>query len=185
MWPEIYNFFEQFAGVSFNFVEQLSDMSGDAIFIEPYEWESKKNCILDDLQDALEYIDQYAQYLTDDMPSRKDLKKYIATFVLNELVSILNGIKRRLNIEANDITSFDDLEHQLYVVSMLSEMLVNNLLDTLLSENLFNTYIVEDEEDENEFVTVLGLSQNDVPNMSFIVSSIREAYFESLNEDDE
>jgi hypothetical protein len=69
---------------------------------------------------------------------------------------------------------------------MLVEMLSNNNLDTLLSENMFDTYIVEDpEEDDNEFVTVLGLSSNDVPNLSFTVTSIRENYFESINEDEE
>lgn len=186
MWPEIYNFFEQYAGVSYNFVEDLQSLSGDAIFIETYEWQAKKDDILENLQEALDCIEEYGQYLGEDMPSKQDLKKIVATYVLSELVKDLNDIKQKLNIEVNDITSFDDLENQLYVISMLVEMLSNNNLDTLLSENMFDTYIVEDpEEDDNEFVTVLGLSSNDVPNLSFTVTSIRENYFESINEDEE
>ena len=186
MWPEIYNFFEQFAGVSFNFIEDLQALDGNAIFIETYEWQTKKDDILENLQDALDCIEENGQYLGEDMPSKQDLKKIVASYVLSELVKDLNDIKQKLNIEVNDITSFDDLENQLYVISMLVEMLSNNNLDTLLSENMFDTYIVEDpEEDDNEFVTVLGLSSNDVPNLSFTVTSIRENYFESINEDEE
>ncbi len=185
MWPEIYNFFEQFAGVSFNFVEDLQSLAGNAIFIETYEWQTKKDDILENLQDALDCIEENGQYLGEDMPSKQDLKKIVASYVLSELVKDLNSIKQTLNIEVNDIASFDDLENQLYVISMLVEMLANNSLDTLLSENMFNTYITEDEEDDNQFETVLGLSANDVPNLSFTVLSIREDYFESLNEDEE
>lgn len=184
MWPEIYAFFEQFAGVSFNFVEDLEALKGDAIFIETYEWQTRKDDILENLQDALDCIEENSQYLGEDMPSKQDLKKIVASYVLSELVDDLNSIKRTLNIEVNDIASFDDLENQLYVISMLVEMLANNSLDTLLSEDLFNTYITEEEDDENQFETILGLSSNDVPNLSFTVTSIREDYFESLNEDD-
>lgn len=183
MWPEIYNFFEQFAGVSFNFIEDLQALDGNAIFIETYEWQTKKDDILENLQDALDCIEENGQYLGEDMPSKQDLKKIVASYVLSELVKDLNSIKQTLNIEVNDIASFDDLENQLYVISMLVEMLANNSLDTLLAENMFATYITEEEDDDNEFETVLGLSANDVPNLSFTVTSIREDYFESLNED--
>jgi hypothetical protein len=185
MWPEIYNFFEQFAGVSFNFIEDLQALDGNAIFIETYEWQTKKDDILENLQDALDCIEENGQYLGEDMPSKQDLKKIVASYVLSELVKDLNSIKQTLNIEVNDIASFDDLENQLYVISMLVEMLANNSLDTLLAENLFATYITEEEDEDNEFETVLGLSANDVPNLSFTVTSIREDYFESLNEDEE
>lgn len=185
MWPEIYNFFEQFAGVSYNFVEDLQELDGNAIFIETYAWQAKKDDILENLQDALDCIEENAQYLGEDMPSKQDLKKIVASYVLGELVRDLNSIKQTLHIEVNDICSFDDLENQLYVISMLVEMLANNNLDTLLSENMFDTYIKEEEDDDNEFVTVLGLSSNDVPNLSFTVTSIREDYFDSLNNEDE
>ena len=185
MWPEIYNFFEQYAGVSYNFVEDLQELDGDAIFIETYAWQVKKDDILENLQNALDCIEEYGQYLGEDMPSKDDLKKIVASYVLSALVEDLNNIKRKLHIDVNDISSFDELENQLYVISMLVEMLANNNLDTLLSDNLFNTYIVEDpEEDDNEFVTVLGLAPNDVPNLSFTVTSIREEYYESLKEDE-
>jgi hypothetical protein len=62
---------------------------------------------------------------------------------------------------------------------------VTHSLDEILAEDLFNTYIVEEEDDDNEFVTLLGLHENDVPNLSFTVTSLREDYFASLDEDEE
>lgn len=185
MWPEIYNFFEQYAGVSYNFVEDLQKLNDNLIFIEPYEWQSDKDNILENLQDALDCIEEYGQFLGEDMPNKSDLKKIVASYVLSELMKNLNSIKKTLNIEEGDISTFDELENQLFVVGMLVEMLVNNSLDTLLAENLFDTYLTEEEDDDNPFVDVLGLHKNDVPNLSFTVTSIREDYFESLNEDEE
>ena len=80
MWPEIYNFFEQYAGVSYNFVEDLQSLSGDAIFIETYDWQAKKDDILENLQEALDCIEEYGQYLGEDMPSKQDLKKIVDNY---------------------------------------------------------------------------------------------------------
>lgn len=185
MWPEIYNFFEQYAGVSYNFVEDINDISGDFAFIEPYAWQSGINNILENLQDALDCINEYGQYLGEDMPSKDDLKKIVASYVLGALIKNLNDIKRTLNIDPVDINNYEDLEKQLYLVGKLVELLVTHPLDEILAEDLFNTYIVEEEDDDNEFVTLLGLHENDVPNLSFTVTSLREDYFASLDEDEE
>ena len=183
MLPEYYAFFEQYDGVSYDFNEDLQTLK-DVTFIEPYRWNELKDNILENLQDALDCITKNARYLGEDMPSEKDFKKDVATFVLAHLVDNLNYIKQNLSIEKTDISSFEELENQLYVVGELIMMLTTNSLDDLLKDDLFNTYLIEDEDDDNPFVTVLGLHERDVPNLFMTVQSIREDYFASLEDDE-
>ena len=164
MLPEYYAFFEQYDGVSYDFNEDLQTLK-DVTFIEPYRWNELKDNILENLQDALDCITKNAKYLGEDMPSEKDFKKDVATFVLAHLVDNLNYIKQNLSIEKTDI-------------------LTTNSLDDLLKDDLFNTYLIEDEDDDNPFVTVLGLHEKDVPNLFMTVQSIREDYFASLEDDE-
>lgn len=184
MWPDIYNFFEQFCGVSYDFTEDISNIKGDIAFVEPYSWQTGVNRILDDVQEALDKIDEFKDFLTDEMPTPDEMKRTIAVYVLGEMVGILNSLKQSLHIDKTDIDSFDSLEQQYFVIGKLIEMLSTHSLDELLSENLFDTYIVEDEEDENLFVSLFGLHSNDVPNMSMTVDMIKEEYYESLEEDE-
>ena len=48
---------------------------------------------------------------------------------------------------------------------------------------MFNEY--ENDDDGGGLHDVLGISEGDIPNMSIIVTSIREDYFASLDEDGE
>lgn len=182
--PMLHNFFERFDGVSYSIDEDLHNIYGNKIFIEPYEWQVGINTCLEVLDSALKCIDKNAQYLTEDMPDKKSFEKIVSNYVLAGIMSNLNAVKNTLNINATEITNFESLEKQLYLVGKLVEMLVENDLETLLADDVFNTYITEEGED-NEFVTVLGLDEKDVPNLSFVVSSIREEYFESLDDEDE
>lgn len=183
MWQEIFNFLERYSGVSYDFSEDFSKISGNVLFIEPYQWKVTVNSILKQLEEALDCVEEYGDNLSDEMPSKKDLKKIIASYVLGELIKNINHIKRILNIDDIDISDFDDLQHQIELLFDLVDILVNNSLDEILKNNMFEEY--EDDDDGGGFVEVLGLHKNDMPNLSFTVLSIREDYFESLNEDDE
>ena len=185
MLPELYAFLEKFAGVSFDFDDLFGTMSGYTAFIEPFVWQTCVNEILDGLDEALSIIEQFGDDLNDDMPDKDDAKKLIATEVISGLINNLNSLKKILNIERVDISGYDDLEQHIYAVGSLIKMLVDNSLDDILREKLFSEYLTDDEEDDNPFETVLGLHEQDMPTMSFIVSSIREDYFASLDEDEE
>ena len=185
MLPELYAFFEKFAGVSFNFDEDFKTMGGYTIFIEPYLWQTCVNNILEDLDDILYIIDKFGDDLNDDMPTKGEAKKLIATDIIRNLIINVNDIKKILNIERTDISGYDELEQHLYTIGNLVKMLVENSLDDLLGKKLFEEYLTDDEEDDNPFETVLGLHKNDIPSMSFIATSIREDYFASLEEDEE
>ena len=184
MWTEIYAFFEQHTGVTYDFTSDVQSISGDKIFIDPYAWQTSINNILDNLQDALDCIEEYGDSVPDTMPSKSEFKKLIAGYLLGGIVENLNYIKRILNVDPTDISSYEVLEEHLYAVGKLVEMLVNNSLSEINEKNLFNTYITDDEEDDNAFVSLLGLHEKDVFNMSETVSSIREEYFSALDEEE-
>lgn len=183
MWNEIHNFFEQFAGVSYDFSDDLRDISGDTIFIDPIRWRNTVVSIIDNLQDALTCIDDYGEYLGDDMPSKKGLKKIVASYVLTGLTDLLNSIKGKLNIEKTDISNFDSLEQQLIIISEMIDMFVNISLDEIISKNLFENNFVEDDDDDNPLELFFGLHSNDVTNLSFTITSIRDDYFALMDEE--
>lgn len=182
MWQDIYNFLERYSGVSYDFSEELESISGYVAFIEPYQWHVGIMNILDELEDAIDIIDEFGDNLHEEMPNKKDLKKLLASYVLGKLVDNINYIKRNLNIDTTDICTYDDLENQIGVLGDLIDMLVSNSLDDILKHDLFTKY--EEDEDGGGLVDVLGIHKNDMPSLSFIVTSIRENYFESLEDDE-
>lgn len=185
MWSDIYNFFEQFAGVSYDFSSDIREISGDTIFIDPVRWRNTVASIINNLQDALDIIEEYSEYLGEDMPSKRNLKKIVASYVLGELTSLLNSIKGKLNIEKTDISTFDNLEQQLITISEMIEMFVNTPLDEIVSKNLFvNSFVEDEDEEDNPLEILFGLYPNDVTNLSFTISSIRDDYFTQLDEDE-
>lgn len=184
MTPEIYAFFEQYAGVSFDFTEDINRIGGDVAFVEPYEWYATIMNIEQNLQIALDVVDEHWIWLTEDMPTKADIKKIVASYVLNGLWMNLNHLKQSLGIERTDINSYDDLEINIHTVGKLIEMLSLNSLDEVLSKKLFDTYLTEDEDDDNPFVSVLGLDERDVPELWMTVSNIKEDYWAMHDEDE-
>lgn len=184
MIPEIYEFFEKYAGVSFDFTEDINNISGDIAFVEPYSWHSGIENIEQNLQIALDCIEENWVYNNDTMPTKNDLKKEIAKYVLMGLKANLDHIKKSIGIDMRDIDSYEDLETQLYTVGKLIEMVSLNSLDAVLSQKMFDTYLTEDDDDDNPFVSILGLHEQDIPNIWMTVSNIKEAYWEMQDEEE-
>ena len=113
------------------------------------------------------------------MPSKSDLKKIVAQYVLGSLVKNLNEIKEALHIDNTDLSNLEDYETQVELMRSLLAMLAENSLDEILSRDLFESEGRDDEEDDNQFIEVFGLHKDDVPNLSMTVQSIRQDYFES------
>lgn len=184
MWQEIYNFLERFSGVSYDFNEDLMYISGYKAFIEPYEWHSGITNILDNLEEAIDIIDQFGDELYEDLPNKKALKKLLASYVLSNLIANVNNIKRILNLDdSENICCFDDLERQIDIISELIGLLVENTIDDVLKHDLFKKH--EEDEDNDSFADILGINEKDMVNLSFTVTSIRDDYFESLEENDD
>jgi len=182
MWPEIYNFLEQFSGVEYDFGDDLKSISGYTAFIEPYQWKSGIDNIMEDLEEALDCVEDYAEFITDDLPRKKDLKKIITMSVLSAIISNLNNVKRNLNIENVEISNVDDLMFQIQTISDLINMLIEKTIDDIIQHDEFDKY---DEENDGAFTDLLGIHKNDMTNMSFTVNSIRQDYFETLDEENE
>lgn len=185
MWPQIYEFFTRYTGVSYDFTSDLQEIQDPLAYISPRIWAMKVNMIMTNLESAMDCIDEFGDNLTDDMPNKSDLKKIVAQYVLRALIYNLNEIKRVLHIDNIDISSFEDFETQVELMKELLVMLAENSLDDILAKDLFETESREDEEDDNQFTEVFGLQKNDVPNLSMTVQSIRQDYFESLDDDNE
>lgn len=185
MWEQIYNFFDRYAGVSYDFAGDIQAITGVIPYISPRIWAMKIDLIIKNLNDALDCVDEFGDNLGDEMPSKSNLKKIIGQYVLRALLKNLNDVKQTLNIENTDISSFEDYESQVELMKELLLMLAENSLDDILSQNLFETVSRDEEDDDNQFVEVFGLHKNDVPNMSMTVQSIRTDYFESLDDEAE
>lgn len=184
MWSEIYNFFEQFSGVSYDFSNDLKEISGDVIFIDPIRWRNTVISIINNLQDALDCIEEYGAYLGEDMPSKRNLKKIVASYILGSLTILLNSIKTKLNIERSDISNFDNLERQLITISEMIEMFINTSIDEIVAKNLFVNNFVEDDDEDNPLEILFGLYPDDATNLSFTITAIRDDYFAQLDEDE-
>ena len=69
MWEQIYDFFNRYAGVSYDFSSDIQAITGVVPYISPRIWSVKIDLIMKNLEDALTCIDDYGDNLTDDLPS--------------------------------------------------------------------------------------------------------------------
>ena len=129
MFAEIYTFFEEYSGVSYDFTSGLQEISGDKIFIAPYDWQTGINTLLEDLNNALDCIEENADKIPDNLPGKPEFKKLVASYLLGGIIENLNYIKKILYIDPVDISSYEELEEHLYAVGKLVDMLVNNSLE--------------------------------------------------------
>lgn len=179
MWAdEIYIWLESYAGVAFDFSEDFDTIKGDTIFIEPYLWIITINEILEHLGEAVDCIEKYGDDLPDDMPRKKDLKKFVTMSILSSILTNLNSIKKKLNIEEIDINNFDTLVRHVETMHDLVAMLTENPIEDVLKNRMFEKH---EEENDDSFYELFEISKNDIPNMSFTVNSIRDAYLENLD----
>ena len=136
MWPQIYEFFTRYTGVSYDFTSDLQEIQDPLAYISPRIWAMKVNMIMTNLESALDCIDEFGDNLTDDMPSKSDLKKIVAQYVLRALIYNLNEIKRVLHIDNTDISSFEDFETQVELMKELLVMLVENRLNQRMTKKM-------------------------------------------------
>lgn len=177
-WEAIFNWLEQKSGVSYDLSEDISAISGDTAFTEPFFWQIKISFILEDMESAIETVEEYRSELTEDLPPREKLQKGIENEYVRKLTENINNVKRQLGMS---ITPINDAEDVLTNVGGLFEIISTMKalpIDSLQTREWFDKF---DEENDNILTDVLQLHKNDLVDIHQTVETI----VESLNGDDE
>lgn len=180
MWEEIYLWLEQYSGVSYDFQGDVSKISDNSIFIEPYEWVVNVNDMIEKLSDVWDIIDEYGDDLPDEFPNKISLKKFITENVTGWISGVINKVKRQLRIDQMDINDYDDLINQSTTLSEFVQMIIEYPINEILEKNMFETF---NEEHNNIMTETFNISRNDISSMHIDISSIRESYFDSLDDE--
>lgn len=177
-WEAIFNWLEQKSGVSYDLNEDISAISGDTAFTEPFLWQIKISFILEDMESAIETVEEYRSELTEDLPPKEKLQKGIENEYVRKLTENINNVKRQLGMS---ITPINDAEDVLTNVGGLFELISTMKalpIDSLQTREWFDKF---DEENENILTDVLELHKNDLVDIHQTVETI----VESLNNDDD
>jgi hypothetical protein len=177
-WIAIFDWLEQKSGVSYDLNEDISAISGDTAFTEPFFWQIKISFILEDMESAIETVEEYRSELTEDLPPREKLQKGIENEYVRKLTENINNVKRQLGMS---ITPINDAEDVLTNVGGLFELISTMKalpIDSLQTREWFDKF---DEENDNILTDVLELHKNDLVDIHQTVETI----VESLNNDDE
>lgn len=182
VWQEIYGWLEQHSGVSYDFNEDISKISGSVAFIEPYDWFVAIDNIFDGLDDAMDVIDDYSRMLPDNFPSKTELKKFISGHVIGRVLEIVNYVKQMMSIEQTEINKYSELMEHVRAMSDLIIMISDYSMEDIIKDDMFEKY---DEDNDNVLTDKLNIHKNDMPNIHSVVTTIRDDYFTEDDEDEE
>ena len=178
-WEAVYSWLEQHSGVSYDLNDDINQIKGDVAFTETFTWATKISLILDELDDALDVIDENHRELTEDLPGRDDFKRMLVTDTIMKILNEVNGIKRQLGITPTKIKTVNELLQHVNALRDLINMLKINPIEDIIKDKLFEKY--EDENDD-AFSELLDLHKNDMTNLWETVRSVVD-YIE--DDDDE
>lgn len=177
-WEKVFSWLEQKTGVSYDLNEDISSIGGDIAFSQPFFWQMKISFILDDMNAAIEAVEDFHDELTEDLPSRSKLQKEIENEYIRKLAENVNNVKRQLGMS---ITQLNDGEDILVNVGGLFELISTMKvfpIDSLQTREWFDNY---DEATDNVLTDTLGLHKNDLVDIHQTIETI----IESLTDDDE
>lgn len=182
MLDEVYTWLESYGGVSYDFDESIQEIDGNRAFISPFDWRVSIDLILDQLDDAIDLVDEYWRNLPATLPPRKKLKRILAETTLFNLVKNVQSVCNQLNIDPPEISTVDQLRVVVVTLCELIDLLANHELNDIIENNLFEEH---EEENDNSFEEILDIHQQDITQLAFNVNAIRQAYYEGLDEDEE
>lgn len=182
MLDEVYTWLEEYAGTSYDFTESMQEINGNRAFITPFDWRIGIETVLNQLDEAIDTVDEFWPMIPPTLPERTELKRLISQTTLGEIVKNINSVCSQLNIDAPEIKTIDKLKDVVITLWELIDMLVNHDLQEILKSELFEKH---EEENDDSFTNLLNIRKQDMTQLSYNVSSIRQAYFESLDDEDE
>ena len=177
-WEAIFNWLEQKSGVSYDLNDDLSAIGGDTAFLEPFFWQMKIAFILEDMDAAIETVEENHNELTEDLPPREKLQKGIENEYVRKLAENINAVKKQLGMSITPINDAEDVSINSAALYELISTLKAFDLGSLQTREWFDKY---DEATDNALTEVLELHKNDLPDIHETIESI----IESLNDEDD
>lgn len=188
-WGIIYEWLDQKSGVSFDPNEDLNSIINDVAFTDPFFWCMKISFILDDMDAAIETVDEYHNELTEELPPREKLKKGIEENIISHLSSNINSVKQKLGLSINPITDAESVLENATTLRDLIMSLSSFTIEELQKRSWFDEY---EEQTDNALSEILEIHKNDLIDISQTIETIRENTsiededeFDEGNEDDE
>lgn len=185
-WNLIYNWLEQHSGVSYNFDDDFASIAGDVAFDSPVFWSTTIGLVLDKLDEALDIIDEYGYSMTDDMPSKDELKRIFANACISNILTSVNHIKSSLNIPIEKISTVEDMSNQVNALKDFILLAKLTPVEEFVKEETFRNF-----EDANDDILEdkFSIHVNDLPSMwetiSSIVETLKEDEIEDIEDGDE
>lgn len=182
MWDEIFAWMEKFSGVSYDMSEDFAALPKEYVFAEPMMWKTKIMNILNTLEEALDVVDEHKDEIPDYMPDAEGIKTIYSSYVIQNIMLLVNYAKSMLCIDEADITSYTDLVNQIQCISDIIKLLNDSSLGDDSLQKSFEEY---NEDNDNAFTEVFGINVHDLSNMKMTVDDLKELYLLSTQDEDD
>jgi antitoxin component of RelBE/YafQ-DinJ toxin-antitoxin module len=177
---ELYVWLESYGGTSYDLTSTIYSIEATLPFVSPFDWRTSIENVLDQMDEAVDIIEKYGKNLPDNLPSKQIAKRMFVMDVLSKLVENVRAVCREMGLDIDDITTIDKLRNVVLAMSELIDMFINNTIETIQKEDLFEKH--EDDNDDS-FQNILDVDERDIVQLSYNVAQIRDTYFMSLDDD--
>ncbi len=177
---ELYVWLESYGGTSYDLTSTIYSIEATLPFVSPFDWRTSIENVLDQMDEAVDIIEKYGKNLPDNLPSKQIAKRMFVMDVLSKLVENVRAVCREMGLDIDDITTIDKLRNVVLAMSELIDMFINNTIETIQKEDLFEKH--EDDNDDS-FQNILDVDERDLVQLSYNVAQIRDTYFMSLDDD--
>ena len=179
---ELFIWLESFAGVPFDFREDLNTLSQYDAFVDPFDWRVSLANIFTNLDNALDIIDEHKRDMPDTFPPYADVKRELTRSTISIIFDNVKQTLSMIGVDMDDVNSLDDLKASILAASELIEMCIKNDLDMIKKDNLYEAH--EDDSD-NSFAKVLDVHERDLNQMYEIITSLHYQAQMMLDDEDE
>ena len=177
-WTILFDWLEQKTGVSYDLNDAMSDIDGDVAFSEPFLWYINISFVVEDMENAVQAVEDFRNELTEDLPSKTKIQKFIENEYIRRLTENINNVKKQLGMAITPIRDAADVATNVTALYELISTMETVSIENLKTREWFEKY---DEANDNVLTDVLELHQNDLIDIHQTIETI----VESLNDDDD
>lgn len=169
MMTEIYYWIESRTGVSYDFNQELIEMSKNVIFFEPEEFQIDYQQIKNELSDCCRAINEYRDQIPDDLPRYDEMKRLFVATVLDGVTTVVNDVLSKLSIKNTTFNSMYELDNTVSLLCELCDLFRYNSLEDIMNNGLFDRLNAEN---DNAYTDMLEIVSSDITNMYYVYDSI-------------